>query len=98
MSQTKPSDLLFDPALIPSKVQSLLGDDLLVSSATRQLEMILTDSQLRPLASDDQTRGFFELLSVLTAAPKLSAQKFKGNVAFYSQLPSVLQSQADNHV
>lgn len=42
MSQIKSLDLLFDPALIPSKVQSLLGDDLLVSSAARLVEMILT--------------------------------------------------------
>lgn len=35
MSQSKPLDLLFDPALIPSKVQSLLGDDLLVSSVSK---------------------------------------------------------------
>jgi hypothetical protein len=60
--------------------------------------MKLIHSQLRPLASDDQTRGFFELLSVLTAAPKLSAQKFKGDLACYSQLPDLRYSQADNHI
>ncbi|OCF31368.1 glucosamine-phosphate N-acetyltransferase [Kwoniella heveanensis CBS 569] len=54
-------DLLFDPALIPSSIQDQLGSDL----------------YLRPLASDDNKRGHFDVLSVLTAAPQLSAQSYK---------------------
>ncbi|WWC91343.1 uncharacterized protein L201_006286 [Kwoniella dendrophila CBS 6074] len=54
-------DLLFDSSLIPSIIQEQLGPDL----------------HLRPLASDDNTRGHFDVLSVLTVAPQLSAKAYK---------------------
>ncbi|KAK8843423.1 hypothetical protein IAR55_007080 [Kwoniella newhampshirensis] len=54
-------DLLFDPSLIPTSFQDQLGLDL----------------HLRPLSSTDDSRGHFELLTVLTAAPHLSAKAYK---------------------
>jgi hypothetical protein len=47
------------------------------------------DVQLRPLASDDHSRGLFELLSVLTVAPTMSPSKFSG------KLTGTFRSQAD---
>ncbi|WVQ93334.1 hypothetical protein IAU59_000402 [Kwoniella sp. CBS 9459] len=54
-------DLLFDESLIPASIQEQMGSDLF----------------LRPLASDDNIRGHFDVLSVLTAAPQLSAQTYR---------------------
>ncbi|WWC73227.1 uncharacterized protein I206_107193 [Kwoniella pini CBS 10737] len=63
MSSDDQLDLLFDPSLISSSVQQLLGPDL----------------HLRPLASDDVKRGHFDVLSVLTVAPRLSPKAYREN-------------------
>nr|ODN90674.1 glucosamine-phosphate N-acetyltransferase [Cryptococcus depauperatus CBS 7841] len=54
-------DLLFDPSKIPASLQDQLGPDL----------------YLRPLASTDVARGHFDLLSVLTSAPCMSAETYE---------------------
>ncbi|WWD21053.1 hypothetical protein CI109_105534 [Kwoniella shandongensis] len=61
MSADSQLELLFDPSLIPSSFQQGLGPDL----------------YLRPLSSTDNARGHFDLLSVLTVAPPLSAKTYK---------------------
>ncbi|WVR09169.1 hypothetical protein IAU60_006231 [Kwoniella sp. DSM 27419] len=60
MSSSSQLTLLFDPSLIPATVKEPLG----------------TDLELRPLAIDDHSRGHFDVLSVLTAAPSLSPQTY----------------------
>ncbi|ORY26268.1 acyl-CoA N-acyltransferase [Naematelia encephala] len=66
------ADLLFDPGVIPHSGQDSLGQDLI----------------LRPLASDDHTRGHLDLLSILTAAPQLSPTAYSDIFAHHKSCPS----------
>ncbi|CAD6890141.1 unnamed protein product [Tilletia controversa] len=50
--------LAFDPALIPASVHELVG----------------TTLALRPLASDDYTRGHLQVLTILTTTPDVGAE------------------------
>ncbi|BEI83942.1 hypothetical protein CcaverHIS002_0405460 [Cutaneotrichosporon cavernicola] len=54
------SELLFPRTVIPAAIQARVGSDI----------------EIRPLAKSDHTRGHVELLSVLTEAPSVSAERY----------------------
>ncbi|CAO1629000.1 unnamed protein product [Sympodiomycopsis kandeliae] len=78
-------DLIFDSGLIPQGVKDELPDDL----------------HIRPLASDDYTRGHLQILTVLTSTPDVGLEKWTAQYNHLKSFPStyypivILEKQSD---
>ncbi|CEL61869.1 glucosamine-phosphate N-acetyltransferase [Rhizoctonia solani AG-1 IB] len=66
-------DLLFDPALIPGEVRKVLADGL----------------HLRPLASTDDTRGLFPVLSTLSPSPTPARDDFAAHFQYMKRYSGI---------
>ncbi|KAJ1306763.1 hypothetical protein OPQ81_007749 [Rhizoctonia solani] len=66
-------DLLFDPALIPDEVRKVLAEGL----------------HLRPLASTDDSRGLFPVLSTLSPSPTPARDDFAAHFQHMKRYPGI---------
>ncbi|CAE6525967.1 glucosamine-phosphate N-acetyltransferase [Rhizoctonia solani] len=66
-------ELLFDPALIPGEVREVLAEGL----------------HLRPLASDDDKRGLFPVLSTLSPSPTPARDDFAAHFQYMKRCPGI---------
>ncbi|CAE6454517.1 acyl-CoA N-acyltransferase [Rhizoctonia solani] len=66
-------DLLFDPALIPDEVRKVLAEGL----------------HLRPLASTDDARGLFPVLSTLSPSPTPARDDFAAHFQYMKRYPGL---------